>query len=261
MPNYQLFTDAAFSADGLRLATLGLVEQDQVSYDIHIYDAKTQKELSTLRRSSFDSHDLNVWIGYCDEDRRLVLKLGHKVGSTVGSYVEVCDASSGETAFTVDDVNGPPAISRDGKCLATIHHGGLCHIWETATGRRQAVTTPTNAGATVQSVAFSADGRQLAQVGSGGIAIFEVESGKELRRFRPGLGCDLVAFSADGARLATGSGSGVITLWDPVSGQEVLMLRGHGGAIVALSFSPDGRFLCSASADGSVKVWEAAPGQ
>ena len=66
----------------------------------------------------------------------------------------------------------------------------------------------------------------------------------------------MVAFTPDDKRLATGGDSGVITLWDTATGQEVLTLRGHSGAISRLTFSADGRFLASASKDGSVKLWK-----
>jgi len=37
-------------------------------------------------------------------------------------------------------------------------------------------------------------------------------------------------------------------------------LKGHVGAITALSFAPNGRFLASSSRDGTVRLWNTTPG-
>ena len=66
-----------------------------------------------------------------------------------------------------------------------------------------------------------------------GVTIHDTGSGKELLRFEPGVDSRVVAFTPDDKRLATGGDSGVITLWDTATGQEVLTLRGHSGTSVA----------------------------
>ena len=76
---------------------------------------------------------------------------------------------------------------------------------------------------------------------------------KEWLRFKPGIDCVAAAFTPDGKRLATGGDTGIITLWDAATGQEVLTLRGHSDAISRLTFSAHGRFLASSNKDGSVR--------
>jgi tetratricopeptide (TPR) repeat protein/putative hemolysin len=69
-----------------------------------------------------------------------------------------------------------------------------------------------------------------------------------------------VCFSPDGRRLASAGDDGA-EVWEAQTGQEILTLRGHTGAVSSVCFSPDGRRLATASTDRAVRVWEAQTGQ
>jgi WD40 repeat protein len=64
-----------------------------------------------------------------------------------------------------------------------------------------------------------------------------------------------LAFSADGSRFATASMDGTVRIWDPSSGEQLLVLRGHSALVASVVFSPDGSKLASISADRTVRVW------
>src|SRR6516165_6326358 len=72
-----------------------------------------------------------------------------------------------------------------------------------------------------------------------------------------------MAFSPDGCRLAVGGGlaSGTVTVYDIMSGQSLLPLRGHVQRAISVTWSPDGRRLASCSLDRTVKIWETETGQ
>src|SRR5439155_20146064 len=50
-----------------------------------------------------------------------------------------------------------------------------------------------------------------------------------------------------------------VKLWDLMTGEEVLTLRGHSSGVRSVAFSRDGNRLASASGDRSVRVWNATP--
>src|SRR5262249_39974673 len=57
-----------------------------------------------------------------------------------------------------------------------------------------------------------------------------------------GFGLD---FSPDGRHLAAPCGGNLVKVWDLITGEEMLVLRGHTQRVIRVAFSPDGRLLAS----------------
>jgi WD40 repeat protein/serine/threonine protein kinase len=73
-----------------------------------------------------------------------------------------------------------------------------------------------------------------------------------------GAHSDLVsclAVDRSGRRLLSGSFDGQAMLHDLVSGQRLVVFRGHEGPITSLAWAPDQRRFATTGADGTVRVW------
>ena len=69
-----------------------------------------------------------------------------------------------------------------------------------------------------------------------------------------------VAFSLDGKQIASGSGDKTIKLWDARTGHLQQTLAGHSGSVQAVAFSLDGKQIASGSGDQTIKLWDARTG-
>jgi tetratricopeptide (TPR) repeat protein len=67
-----------------------------------------------------------------------------------------------------------------------------------------------------------------------------------------------VTYGSDGQRIIAAFRDNTVRIWS-VTGEELLILRGHDDTVNAVALSPDGRSIASASSDGSVRVWETGP--
>jgi WD40 repeat protein len=65
-----------------------------------------------------------------------------------------------------------------------------------------------------------------------------------------------VAFSPAGRTLASGTGSGMIRIWDADVGRQISAWRGHSAGLKSLAFSPDGRKIASGGDESAVKIWD-----
>ncbi|MGA3167229.1 MAG: hypothetical protein ABSF14_14065 [Terriglobia bacterium] len=166
-------------------------------------------------------------------------------------------------------------LSPDGRFLAAAEAaeekvGGTVRVWDVAS--RQEIQTFKGLAENVNAVAFSPDSLRLAaamngvpkQPGEATVRIWSVdgwrEAGKILVQTGSGVTVESLAFSPDGRTLATGSGDGLVRLWEVASGREVRSFKGHAEPVSSVVFSPDGTWLASASHDNVIRVWDVAAG-
>jgi WD40 repeat protein/transcriptional regulator with XRE-family HTH domain len=130
--------------------------------------------------------------------------------------------------------------------------------------------------ATLWSAVFSSDGTKITTASlDGTVKVWDAVTGKELLSVKsvttgdkPSTGYFegwgwfwYATFSPDGKYLATADGDGIARIWDAVTGEELLALKGHSDEVYHVEFSPDGRRLVTVSPDGQAILWDALTGE
>jgi WD40 repeat protein/transcriptional regulator with XRE-family HTH domain len=129
---------------------------------------------------------------------------------------------------------------------------------------------------TLWSAVYSQDGTKIVTASSDGtVKVWDAVTGKELLSVKSvtkgvnpapeafdGWGWFWYAtFSPDGKYLATADGDGIARVWDAVTGDELLALKGHNSDVLHIEFSPDGSRLVTVSRDGLAIIWDAHTGE
>jgi WD40 repeat protein len=112
-------------------------------------------------------------------------------------------------------------------------------------------------------IAFTADGKQAVVTG-GAVIVYDLTTGKELRRFlelngaRPGL-----ALSKDGKLCLTGHpGDASVRVLEVDTGKEVQAFAGHRGGVQSVALSSDGGRAASCGAvDRTMIIWDVKAGK
>ena len=163
------------------------------------------------------------------------------------------------------------AVTPDGRYLVTAAmsgcndfsfcRGDVAKLWDLATGR--ALRDFRGHRSTIESVAFSPDGKFLVTGGSNDktARLWDVSTGRQLRVFNAPDGVDSVAVTSDGKSLVTGGEGGTARLWDLSTGQELRAFSGHTKYISSIAVTPDGKYLVTAGGDDTVRLWDLATGK
>ncbi|HBO44007.1 MAG TPA: hypothetical protein DD670_08755 [Planctomycetaceae bacterium] len=215
----------AFSPDGRTLVT-------KQGNSLKIRDAATGKEIRTIQGPS-----ANPW-SWSENEWLVITPDGKGVFTASGKVIHLVDIESGKTIrdFSCDN---PESI--------------LSSSFESVLG-----------------IAVSQDGKLMA---SGGFnndkgayfaRLWDVETGKELRRFMHGkysYGIPSLAFSPDAKMLATRSHDGRLRLFDVDTGKErkTFPEDGNGRSSNSVVFSPDGKTV--AAAGNSIRLCDTATGE
>ena len=115
-----------------------------------------------------------------------------------------------------------------------------------------------------QALSFSGDGKSLAVVQQGKVAVLDGATGRvlcELAHEQYPAGPLSTAMSRDGNLCAVGYGPNSIGLWDARAGQCLRTIKAHSNWVVSLAFSPDNSLLASSAGDTTASIWEVATGK
>lgn len=153
------------------------------------------------------------------------------------------------------------AVSRDDRYVAWAGLDALVKVWDLHVPTDPLIVPVSDQP--VWHVQYSSDGRRvLTCSGDGCAAIWDVSTGKLLRRLRAGqdrLTC--AVFSHDDASIATSDVHGRIVLWEADTGRRIRDFVGHSAGVNNVVFSPNDRQLFSAGDDRATIQWEVATGR
>lgn len=81
------------------------------------------------------------------------------------------------------------------------------------------------------------------------------------RLFQHPARVDAIAFAPDGRTFLSGSGDGIVHLWDVQTGEEIRQFKGHSDRFSEVVFSPDGRLALTSNRDKTARLWDVQTGR
>jgi eukaryotic-like serine/threonine-protein kinase len=230
------FETVAYSPDGKRIAA------GNADGTVKVWDVSTGRELLTLGGQVFGSASS---VAFSPDGKSIVSSHNHNArqpdDDKQANTVKVWDQSS-EKVVPV--------------------YANTVTVWDLANGKE--ILTFKGHRSTVESAAFSPDGKRIVSRSADGILkLWDAASGSEiftLKDLQPGRVCNVV-FSPDGKHIAGGGPNLTARIWEAGTGRDILTLKGHQGFVTSVAYSPDGTRIAAGSADGTVKLWDAATGR
>jgi WD40 repeat protein/predicted Ser/Thr protein kinase len=226
----------------------------------HLGDLETGAELRTM-----ELPNPHVWgVAFSPDGRRAVFGGDAQFGPGA-TTVWVVDVASGKLVQRLG--NGEPArqvaYSPDGGRIAVGHFfasdqvQSVIRLYDTATGRALHNFEVPSAAV---SLMFSRDGKRLLSANDRTLRLWDLESGKQLRRFEGHVaGVEWAVFTPDQGRIVSAGADRTVRVWEASSGKQLHCYFGHRGGVVGVAVSPDGRYALSSSHDGTLRLWRLPP--
>lgn len=238
---------AAFSPNGVTLATAG------ADGKIFFWDVVTGKQsfsISTPKPTSA--------LDFSPDGKLLVT--GHWWWED--PEVRLWSTTSGEMVCSVN-AGGPEAwnveFTKDGKHFITVTpDDAAVRRWNTSTCGLIA-TLHGSIDMPLLST-FGPDGKLITLQlinNDRSVKMVDLVSGKDLMTFS-GHEAELseaTTLSPDAKRFVTGDETGLLKIWDVVTGQDLLTIRHKAGEVANAAFSPSGNILAVGSSDGAIRFY------
>ena len=261
---------------------------------VHIYDADTG-EMDCKFKIRLGS----IWLAYSPDDSILVIPNG--VGNMKVDLVDPKTGEYFRTIGSANQNINKVKFSPDGTRLLTSGLDSRIKLWDVATGEllktysehgfpvtgiswfengNSFISTDVAGFMQITSIESKEDDAILQQdkssmavsvrdsdgytaTGSGPTVVIRNADEEVVRSFdgHDKLNITQLSFSPDGLLLAVAGVDGLVTLWDPDTGELIRELKKHTDSIQSLAFTPDGKKLVTGGFDNQVFVWDVATGE
>jgi WD40 repeat protein len=165
---------------------------------------------------------------------------------------EIRDADTNDVVWTMAFRPNSENILATGGILGTIR------MWNLATKEITTFAQKTNS---IDSLAFSPDGRLLAAACVGSLFVWSVDEKRTLWATNSDIPPRDVAFTPGGEALVSGGGggNGNARVWDAATGKELAPFQTlHKGWLNNIAFAPDRRTVATSASDGQIILWDFA---
>ena len=242
-------SSAKFSPDG----KLVLTHSDQTA---RIFDVATGNQISLLT-----GHTNNISSSKFSPDGKLAITTGvdntvriHKVSS--GKLLTVLRGRT-ETANSVN-------YNYDGKKIIATLDTTIC-IFNPISAEDPLVISEESS---IKSANFSPDGNLAIafEYWRETVNIYEVASGRRILKIKDvdevhNYKINSAVFSMDGKFIVTSSADKTARIFNAVTGEEVIVLKGHQDEVNSAYFSPNGELVITASEDNTSRIYEISTGK
>jgi WD40 repeat protein len=113
----------------------------------------------------------------------------------------------------------------------------------------------------IKYAAFLPEGKKILSGQATTLKLWDATTGEQLLTFDQKTFIDSVALLPDGTTALAGSRDGDIRIWNLITGEITGVLKGHSKTVYSLAFDRDGRKALSGSADQTIKLWEIDSGK
>jgi WD40 repeat protein len=254
--------DVAFSPDGRLLAVVSHHDANDLRGSVEVFDVETRTRQQGLLGGPTDNPGT---VAFDRTGRLLIIGSGLRPPDGSGVHVQVRDVETGrQVGETIDDGDGPAALSPDGELIAGSDAEGGLGVWRRDDGAEVA-SVALGAYPQLRDVAFSPDGDLLAASYSTdegyAVAVLRTSDYEQVEAplVLDGIEPLALAFRADGEVLAIGDAEGDVWIYDMTTGEPIGQpMKGHTNTVTSVAFSPDGDQLLTGAADDTARVWNVA---